>query len=103
MAHMPVAPDGASGGRRSGQRHPTEYVDNFVKKCLDTRCQPASMRLGNKTMTNEAVKNSIESTTCNAAPWVAAGCFRFLDFVGGVWSSAPQHGVPARIVIDDGF
>jgi hypothetical protein len=80
--------------------HPTKNVDNFVKKYLDMCRQAASMRSRNRTITNEAVKNLTESMTCDAVPCVAGIFATPPEPSRRLWSNAPQHGLPSRILTD---
>jgi hypothetical protein len=100
-------PDGSSvlPGRGSAAGcfelcHPTKIVDNFVKKYLDMCSQAASMRSRNKTITNEAVKNSKESMTCNESPWPGATFAILAVQPARLWSNALQHVSPSRISTD---
>jgi hypothetical protein len=47
---------------------PTKYVDNFVKKWLVKHYQAAPVVACDRLMTNEAVKNTMKSMSCNMSP-----------------------------------
>ncbi|MBU0786370.1 MAG: hypothetical protein KJ852_07310 [Gammaproteobacteria bacterium] len=48
---------------QSGAKSPTEYVDNYVQKWVVKSVEAAGMRLCDKTMINQALKNSMKSIT----------------------------------------